>query len=352
MYEYYSSEIINALFKIIKESFDFKDSLEDYQIFLYIFIKYIVENKNNFTSIDYEKYKNNQDAYILDIFFNSNFSLSEYFTNYIMNKNKKLFFTTINGKNMTVDISHNKIQNLIYYEFKLLTIRNYVDSYQNKCDLFNYIKNFFESSQMIIENEKQYKKLPKNKIQLYIIYRRIVELNKIFLNNAYSFTKESKEMYLYYMFEKDYHIQSIKEIKEKDIEKFLCSYIELLNENYYVVGRQIHIEDGIIDILCRDYDDNYIIIELKNKQSKSIIWQSLYYPKEIRKTMNINNKHDVKFIAFCPDFNYPIKSVLEQIDNVEMVSYKVVVDKDDNIVDLIIDKINNFKDEDKTEGCA
>mgnify|MGYP000868963045 CR=1 FL=1 len=53
-------------------------------------------------------------------------------------------------------------------------------------------------------------------------------------------------------------------LSEKELEDLLCDHIEILNNNWLVIGRQVKTSAGkYIDLLCMDRDGDIVIIELK-----------------------------------------------------------------------------------------
>jgi RecB family endonuclease NucS len=53
-------------------------------------------------------------------------------------------------------------------------------------------------------------------------------------------------------------------INEKELEDLLCTNIEILNKNWFVIGRQVKTSAGKYnDILCMDRDGDLVIVELK-----------------------------------------------------------------------------------------
>lgn len=51
---------------------------------------------------------------------------------------------------------------------------------------------------------------------------------------------------------------------ERELELLLCDHIELLNQNWMVIGHQIKTDAGkFIDILCIDHDGDMVVVELK-----------------------------------------------------------------------------------------
>ena len=51
---------------------------------------------------------------------------------------------------------------------------------------------------------------------------------------------------------------------EKELEDLLYEHIEILNESWLVIGRQVRTVSGkYIDLLCMDHDGDMVVVELK-----------------------------------------------------------------------------------------
>lgn len=126
------------------------------------------------------------------------------------------------------------------------------------------------------------------------------------------------------------------DISEEDLESFIVDNIELVEKGMRFVDRQVDVPGGIIDIVARDASNNICIIEIKINEDKSIIWQALHYPKEIKKKYYTN---DVRMITVAPTYNEYILNALKEIDNVELLDYSIKVSMG-NIENLSINKVN------------
>ncbi len=52
---------------------------------------------------------------------------------------------------------------------------------------------------------------------------------------------------------------------EKELEDLLCKNIDMLNADWLIIGRQVSVEGGYIDILCIDRGGTLIVVELKKE---------------------------------------------------------------------------------------
>ena len=74
---------------------------------------------------------------------------------------------------------------------------------------------------------------------------------------------------------------------EKELEDFLCDHIDILNNNWLVIGRQVRTSaNKLIDILCMDHDGDIVIVELKKGQTpREVTAQAIDYASDGGKTL-------------------------------------------------------------------
>lgn len=127
-------------------------------------------------------------------------------------------------------------------------------------------------------------------------------------------------------------------ITEKDLEDCLSQNIELIEEGMTFYKRQHKISGGFIDILAKDANGTLCIIELKTSEDKSIIWQTIHYPMEMKKEHN----GPIRMITLAPNYSKSIYFSLKSVPNVEVFEYDVRV-KNGKIKELFIKK-DSLKD--------
>lgn len=204
---------------------------------------------------------------------------------------------------------------------------------------------------------KGYKKAIKfrksNYYKQHIQYNRLLELNNHFnikpeskydenFKKALShnpFKRTLEEELLSYLDSEKIKSTTTQYIDEKALEDYLIKNLSLIEKDLIYQGRQIKVPGGIIDILAKDKDDNLVIIELKIDNDKSIIWQALHYPKVISEVKRIN-KEKIRMITIAPNYKKSILMRLQEIDNVEIYTYNIMVSLG-QIEKLIINKVNN-----------
>lgn len=193
--------------------------------------------------------------------------------------------------------------------------------------------------QVIIKKSQQLiKKMNSTKLSTDIIlYFKLTSLNNLFnlkINESIPNLKfinqisevklkRSREMELELIYESLYFMNNkLLDFKEKDVEDFLVKHLDLIEDGMTYIDRQVTIEDGIIDILAKDKNGTYSIIELKIKDDERLAWQCLYYPKLVKKAYHVK---EVRMIVLTPCLSDKIKDVLLDIGVSELLTYEPVI---------------------------
>lgn len=181
-----------------------------------------------------------------------------------------------------------------------------MNKYLTKKDFVEYrFKNFMGDYKKCVETNdyEQYKILKFNKIQ---IEEPIKE------NNSHLKLKKYNTS-----------------ITEKELEDYLINNLNLVEEGMTLVDNQYSTEFGRIDILAKDKNNKYCIIELKVKDDdKRLITQCLTYP------LSFNNS---RMITIAPEYRDFLLKPLLEIPNIEVYNYNII-NKD--LQTLEINKIN------------
>lgn len=99
-------------------------------------------------------------------------------------------------------------------------------------------------------------------------------------------------------------------IDEDILEKYLYKNLDLIEEGLTPIKRQFLIRDGRLDILAKDKNGTYTIIELKVENDTDLIFQCIYYTTQFKIEKNVSK---VRFITISPEYTYGILSSLKQI---------------------------------------
>lgn len=111
-------------------------------------------------------------------------------------------------------------------------------------------------------------------------------------------------------------------ITEEQLEDYIVKNIELIEKDMKYIGRQVEVPGGRVDILAKDKYNNICVIEIKINEDKSIIWQSMYYPVEIKKKYKADK---VRMITIAPSYSEGLLNTLKSLDNVEILKYNINV---------------------------
>lgn len=211
-----------------------------------------------------------------------------------------------------------------------------VDEYGNKYSLDDFIE--ISWNEMLKKNKLKLKLFISNEYYTEILkYHILIEINdkydtevlppKLIKDIAYPqdfniFKRTLEEELGSYM---DYinNDESVSySITENDVEDYVIKNLHLLEDGMKYLDRQVIISEGRIDILAKDKNNVYTIIEVKINEDKNIIWQCIYYPEEIRK---IYKQTKVRMITLCPDYSYHMASTLDKIPGIERYEYNMKV---------------------------
>lgn len=242
----------------------------------------------------------------------------------------------------------NSIKNIIdSFEFRS-QLKLIEDENKNKYSFDDYIEKIWKDiNDKSMKKSKHYIKDPYYKY--HIIYNRLKELNKLFgvnkLNEVRKIdgfvqdleqTLHMEDICIRYIHLSGFNTNNIKSIREEDLEEYLFKNLNLIEEGLKPISRQFQLEEGRIDILAKDKNDNFVILELKINNDKHLIWQAMYYPEAISNIFKVSNP---RIITICPFYPNYIKSPLKKIGNVEMFQYNATI-SNSKIININFKKIS------------
>lgn len=316
---YYESEFEEELISLISQNFSVNNS-EIYMIMRFM----LINNIENINKIDYTSFIHfilNENNLPQDLCYkNQSFSLFSEYSQSLLNIVKNWFFDLDKSY-----INNNEINNKCYIENNIKNIKN--TSKKNVCKYkkTNYYNQIYLLNQLQLLNNLFNCK--------FIKYHKMNNLDYNLNNN-----KKNLEQNLLDYIEKAENLEINKTliISEKQLEDFIKKNLNKIEDGLSLISTQYPIKNAFIDILAEDKNKNKVIIELKVKQDERLIWQTIYYPMEyLKEHKDLKN---VRIITICPNYDDWLLSPLKTIDNIEIYSYKLIVENKE-IKDIILKKI-------------
>jgi len=123
-------------------------------------------------------------------------------------------------------------------------------------------------------------------------------------------------------------------LSEEKLEEYLVNNLHKIEEGLVLVDRQFDIENGRLDILAKDKNGNYCIIELKIEDDTDLCWQCLYYPLAVKERF----KSKPRMIVVAKELSEHILKPLKTISGVEIYTFKAKMEMN-SIVDLKLQKL-------------
>ena len=104
---------------------------------------------------------------------------------------------------------------------------------------------------------------------------------------------------------------SIK-ISEDTLEKYIYKNLDLIEDGLIPIKRQYSIRDGRLDILAKDKNGIYTIIELKIENDTNLVFQCIYYSNQLKLDKKVSN---IRVITISPEYEYSLLDTLKHISN-------------------------------------
>lgn len=324
----YESEVEDLILEVLQDKYLIKDN---YILFRYLLLK--------FNLLIYD-YKNKIDE-------NKEF---EKFLLRELNLNK-FIYKGMEFKYYGMENSFSNIYDNLLFKYKTSFIED-GNGIRTPYDI--YLKRTI--SEIIKESKKKSKNLKDNKCYNFIYdYFKIKTLNNSY-NLGFNFEVKrivdvdyseeymsdlplEDELERYYraaIFKTD----NLDNISESDLEDYLYKDLNKIEKGLIGISRQYKVQDGIIDILAKDKDENLVIIELKIANDKNLIWQSVYYPLILR-TQYKDKK--IRVITICPEYPDYIKIPLIKVSNAEMFKYRLNIENN-KIKSINLNKLKDIQE--------
>ncbi|MDY3338681.1 endonuclease NucS [Riemerella anatipestifer] len=113
---------------------------------------------------------------------------------------------------------------------------------------------------------------------------------------------------------------------ERDLQSYLSSNLDEIEEGLELVDNGIEFKTnaGFIDLLAKDKNGNYVVIELKASKGKdAVIGQILGYIGALTKELGVDN---VRGIIVASDFEDRLKYAISAINNLSLIKYTLTFD--------------------------
>lgn len=124
-------------------------------------------------------------------------------------------------------------------------------------------------------------------------------------------------------------------LPERELETYLIKNLSLIEDGLLYIDSQKKIKEGRIDILAKDKLGTYVVIELKTEIDKDVIWQSIYYPQQMKKELKTKKIRMIVIMPKCPDH---ILEPLKLVGDTEIFTFRATTSLS-QIIDLHLQKI-------------
>ena len=120
------------------------------------------------------------------------------------------------------------------------------------------------------------------------------------------------------------------EADEKFIEDVLVENLWIIERDLKFIKRQRIISIGVIDILAKDKDEKFVIIEIKKDiAGNTAFTQVMSYMAALAKELKISRKM-LRGIIFCKEATKKVELASNFIDELKCIEYKNLKRFDDN----------------------
>lgn len=124
-----------------------------------------------------------------------------------------------------------------------------------------------------------------------------------------------------YLHAEQFNTTNTKIITEASLRDYLFSNLNLIEDGLTPIGKEVPTDEGRIDILAKDKNGHYVIIELKTEIDKRLIWQCLYYPEVLPHEFPVTSS--IRVITVCPEYPEYLLTVLKRLPLVELYQYEI-----------------------------
>jgi len=111
---------------------------------------------------------------------------------------------------------------------------------------------------------------------------------------------------------------------EGDLESFIADNLDLVEEGLRLCpnGRGYNLSTGKVDLLCRDKDNNFVVVDLRTDTAGlDIVGQILSHMAEVRRKLSEGS--GVRGIIIAPDFDKTLAITVSQLPQVKLMKYSL-----------------------------
>lgn len=313
--ENFESEIHELIMERLKDKYKI---IDDNILYRYLYLRFLAKYIDKHKEI----MRNFKDLFI-------EFIIDELNLSYI---NNKIYYKYIEITKLNHEINcfENIIDNWIF-RANLNTLRN-IEGLETSVD--DYIRNQWNEINIYAKRTAK-KYIKDNYYRYHLRYNALYMLNTIYGVNKDEITDKKVQGFIYDFIHDDaptiyediceryIHFSNLSStnvalIDEKTLEDFMIKNLELIEDGLVYIKRQVRVDNGILDILAKDINNNYVIIELKVEEDKDIIWQVNTYFKEFK---SLYHTKKVRIITLVPKYPEHIKNILHEFNFVEMFEF-------------------------------
>lgn len=111
---------------------------------------------------------------------------------------------------------------------------------------------------------------------------------------------------------------------ERNLEDILIDQLENIESGLQLISRQLSTPAGRLDILCKDIQENYIVVELKKaKGSDLVVGQIMRYMGWVKKEYNTNK---VRGIIIVNKKDLALEYAVSATDNIIVKEFKLSIE--------------------------
>jgi hypothetical protein len=113
-------------------------------------------------------------------------------------------------------------------------------------------------------------------------------------------------------------------LAERNLEDFIVHQLEAIEPGLHLVKRQLSTPAGRLDLLCKDADGNYVVVELKRTQgTDQVIGQVLRYMGWLREA---HPTEKVRGIVIVAKKDQALSYALMAVPNVQVKEFKLLIE--------------------------